>query len=145
MTDAMAVLAEELIGLDHIGVAVADLDEAIARHTSLFGLVLSHREVNAEQQVEEAMLSIPGGDVELQLLAATSSDSPIAKFIEKRGAGLQQIAYRVRSVSRCTELLALAGIETLYSEPRIGTAGSKINFIHPRATGGVLVELVERA
>lgn len=130
-----------ILGIDHVGIAVADLDEAIAFHVDVLGMTLLHRETNTEQLVDEAMLAV--GDSVIQLLAPTSEDSPIAKFLAKSGQGLQQLAYRVRDVEATSRALRERGLTLLYPESRKGTGGTKINFIHPKSAHGVLVELVE--
>jgi len=133
--------------LDHIGIAVPDLDAAIAFYEAAFGLHVAHRETNPEQGVEEAMLGI-GEDAErshVQLLAPLSADSPIGKFLADRGPGIQQMAYRVPDLDAACARLRAAGVRLLYDDPRVGTAGSRVNFVHPKSTGGVLVELVEPA
>ena len=135
------VLGDTLIGLDHIGVAVPDLESGISQWQQL-GLALSHQEVNEEQRVAEAMMDIPSG-VSIQLLAPTGEDSTIAKFLNKQGPGLQQIAFAVTDINKAMELLANAGIRVLYETAKNGTSGSSINFIHPKDMGGVLVELVQ--
>ena len=135
------VLGDTLIGLDHIGVAVPDLESGISQWQQL-GLALSHQEINEEQRVAEAMMDIPSG-VSIQLLAPTDQDSTIAKFLSKQGPGLQQIAFCVTDINKAMELLANAGIRVLYETAKNGTSGSSINFIHPKDMGGVLVELVQ--
>jgi len=134
--------------IDHVGIAVADLDEAIAFYESTFGMRMVHREVNEEQGVAEAMMAV--GDPEaphscLQLLAPLSDSSTIAKFLDRNGPGLQQLAYRVTDVEQVMAILAGRGVRLLYDAPRRGTADSRINFVHPKDAGGVLVELVEPA
>lgn len=132
--------------IDHIGVAVADLDEAIAFYQRVFGMRCVHTEENAEQGVREAMLSIgadPAGG-RLQLLAPLSPSSTIARFLDQSGAGIQHVAYTVDDVEGSCEQLRSEGVRTLYPTPRRGTSGSRINFLHPRDVGGVLVELVEQ-
>lgn len=141
--DPQTALGELLIGIDHVGVAVADLDEGIEFWTRTVGLRLVHREVNQEQQVAEAMLRAGDGTTELQLLAPTDATSTIAKFLDRRGPGLQQLALTVRDVVAAAERLAEHGITVLHDQPRTGTAGSLINFVHPRDTAGVLLELVQ--
>jgi methylmalonyl-CoA/ethylmalonyl-CoA epimerase len=144
------LLAGYLLGIDHVGVAVPDLDEAIAFHCDVLGHRLVHEETNEEQGVREAMLAV-GAAAEhadepatlLQLLAPTGPGSTIATFLDRRGPGLQQLAYRVTDVAAVSALLRQHGLRLLYDEPRRGTAGSRINFIHPRDAGGVLVELVQ--
>lgn len=138
----ISVLADLVIGIDHVGLAVSDLDEAIEKWTTVFGAKLHSREINAEQGVEEAMLEFGQGSA-LQLLASLSPDSPIGVFLANRGEGMQQLAIRVSDIALATEKLQAAGIETLSPAARIGTGGSSINFIHPKFTGGVLLELVE--
>lgn len=140
----MAPLQPDLfLGVDHVGIAVTDLDEAVAFYAETFGFVCVHRESNADQDVHEAMLAVGGGPTQLQLLAPASPDSALARFLERSGPGLQQIAYTVRDVGAAAEQLRGAGLRVLYDEPRRGTAGSLINFVHPKDTGGVLVELVQ--
>lgn len=143
---------EEIRGLvtaiDHVGIAVPDLDAAIAFHREHFGLEVAHEEVNEEQGVREAMLRAPGDDgtgAAVQLLAPLTPESTIAKFIGRSGPGLQQLAYRVSDVERAGEALRAKGLRLLYDSPRRGTAGSRVNFVHPKDAGGVLVELVEPA
>jgi methylmalonyl-CoA/ethylmalonyl-CoA epimerase len=102
-----------------------------------------HEEVNEEQGVREAMLAVGDGSTQLQLLAPLTPDSAIAKFLDRSGPGLQQLAYRVRDVDRASTVLRERGLRLLYDSPRRGTAGSRINFVHPQDAGGVLVELVE--
>ena len=133
-------------GVDHVGIAVSDLDEAITWYADTLGLVATHTETNEEQGVREAMLSAPGDvGAAIQLLAPLRPDSPIGKFIERNGPGIQQLAYRVADVDAACAALREKGVRLLYSEPRRGTADSRINFVHPRDAGGVLVELVEPA
>ena len=141
-----------LLAIDHVGIAVPDLDEAIRFHCDVLGHRLAHEEVNEEQGVREAMIAVGpaeshGGDgsTMIQLLAPTGPNSTIAKFIDRSGPGLQQLAYRVSDVDAVSALLRERGLRLLYDEPRRGTAGSRINFIHPKDAGGVLVELVEPA
>ncbi|HLK95399.1 MAG TPA: methylmalonyl-CoA epimerase [Nocardioidaceae bacterium] len=137
------VPADLIGGIDHVGIAVADLDEAIAFYAGTFGLRCVHEEVNEEQGVREAMLVVGDGSTKLQLLAPLTPDSAIATFLARSGPGLQQLAYRVRDVDRASTVLRERGLRLLYDEPRRGTAGSRINFVHPKDAGGVLVELVE--
>jgi methylmalonyl-CoA/ethylmalonyl-CoA epimerase len=136
-----------LIRIDHVGIAVPDLDEAIDFYGRVFGMRCTHQEVNEEQGVREAMLQVgtdPDGG-QLQLLAPLSSDSTIAKYLDKFGPGMQQLAYTVTDVDAASAVLRERGVRLLYDEPRRGTAGSRVNFVHPKSTGGVLVELVEPA
>ena len=136
-----------ILGVDHVGIAVADLDAAIAWYGETFGLVAPHTEGNEEQGVRAAMLSAPGSETgsAIQLLAPLRSDSAIGKFLDRNGPGIQQMAYRVADVEATAEALRAQGKRLLYDVPRRGTAGSRINFVHPHDAGGVLVELVEAA
>src|SRR3954468_4842292 len=131
--------------VDHVGVAVPDYDTAIAFYRDVFGLRVVHEEVNEEQGVREAMLAVGDGDTRIQVLAPLTPESAIARFLERSGPGLQQVAYRVEDVDAATAVLRERGLRLLYDEPRRGTAGSRINFVHPKDVGGVLVELVEPA
>jgi methylmalonyl-CoA/ethylmalonyl-CoA epimerase len=134
--------------IDHVGVAVPDLDAAIAFYRDTFGLVPVHEETNEEQGVREVMLAVgdpAGGGTQMQLLAPLSPDSPIARFLDRRGPGVQQVAYRVEDIEATSKALRDKGLHLLYDEPRRGTAGSRVNFVHPKDAGGVLVELVEPA
>ncbi len=131
--------------IDHVGVAVTDLDAAIAFYRSTFGMTLAHREVNEEQGVEEAMMAVGGSGSCVQLLAPLTPQSTIATFLDRRGPGLQQVAYRVTDIDAVSATLVGRGVRLLYDAPRRGTAGSRVNFIHPKDAGGVLVEIVEPA
>ncbi|GGR66402.1 methylmalonyl-CoA/ethylmalonyl-CoA epimerase [Nocardioides luteus] len=131
--------------IDHVGLAVADLDAAIDFYEKTFGMKLAHRETNEEQGVEEAMIAIGDSDNKLQLLAPLNENSTIAKFLDRNGPGMQQLAYRVTDVEKVSVILRERGVRLLYDAPRRGTADSRINFIHPKDAGGVLVELVEPA
>jgi methylmalonyl-CoA/ethylmalonyl-CoA epimerase len=111
-------------------------------------MIVGHEEINDEQGVREAMLAVrgaPGGSVQVQLMAPLDDTCTIAKFIDKRGPGLQQLAYRVSDLDTLSERLRATGVRLLYDAPRRGTSNSRINFIHPKDAGGVLVELVEPA
>lgn len=141
----MAGMTPLFSAVDHVGIAVADLDEAIAWYARTFGMRVVHEEVNEEMGVREAMLRV-GDDAsatELQLLAPLSPDSTIGRFLDRRGPGIQQLAYRVDDIDAATEVLRERGIRLLYDLPRRGTAGARVNFIHPKDAGGVLVELLE--
>ena len=135
------VLGPLLLRIDHVGLAVSDFDAAVAFYADTFGLPLVHEEINEDQGVREGMLAV--GDAHLQLLAPLSPDSTIAKFIARSGDGMQQIAFEVTDVVAAAALLADRGVQLLYPEPRHGTAGSLVNFVHPKDCGGVLVELVQ--
>ncbi len=131
--------------IDHVGIAVPDLREAIAFYELAFGITSVHEEVNEEQGVHEAMLAVGDGDTRIQLLAPLTPDSTIAKFIGRSGPGLQQLAFRVTDVEAVSATLRERGLRLLYDVPRRGTSGSRVNFVHPKDAGGVLVELVEPA
>jgi methylmalonyl-CoA/ethylmalonyl-CoA epimerase len=141
-------LGSLVVAVDHVGIAVPDLDEAIRWYADTLGLVSTHEETNTEQGVREAMLAAPGdrtGATMVQLLAPLDENSTIAKFIDRNGPGLQQVAYRVRDVAEAGDALRAKGLRMLYDEPRRGTSDSRVNFVHPKDAGGVLVELVEPA
>ncbi len=132
--------------IDHVGLAVPNLDEAIAFHTDVLGWRVLHRETNEEQGVEEAMIGT--GDqlaenAQIQLLAPLNENSTIAKFLDRNGPGMQQLAYRVRDLDAVSATLKERGVRLLFPEPKRGTNDSRINFCHPKDTGGVLLELVE--
>jgi methylmalonyl-CoA/ethylmalonyl-CoA epimerase len=131
--------------IDHVGVAVPDLDEAIALYRDTFGMELAHEETNEEQGVREAMIRVGDSGSCIQLLAPINAESTIAKFLDRSGPGLQQLAYRVTDVEKVSAVLRERGVRLLYDAPRRGTADSRINFVHPKDAGGVLVELVEPA
>lgn len=133
--------------LDHVGIAVADLDAAIEFYQRVFGMRCVHQETNQEQGVREAMLAVGAGPDSgyVQLLAPLRPDSTIGKFLDRRGPGLQQIAYTVDDLDAACAELRDRGVRLLYEQPKRGTGGSRINFVHPKDAGGVLVELVEPA
>ena len=131
--------------IDHVGIAVPDLDEALAFYAATFGIHSVHEETNADQGVREAMLAVGDGATRIQLLAPLTPESTIARFIDRSGPGLQQLAFRVADVEAVSATLRERGLRLLYDEPRRGTAGSRVNFVHPKDAGGVLVELVEPA
>jgi methylmalonyl-CoA/ethylmalonyl-CoA epimerase len=147
--DARPTLASALVtALDHVGIAVPDLDTAIKWYHDHLGMIVLHEEVNEDQGIREAMLSVRGatvGSAQVQLMAPIDDDSTIAKFIDKRGPGIQQLAYRVSDIDGLTERLRADGVRLIYEAPRRGTSNSRINFIHPKDAGGVLIELVEPA
>ncbi|MDT7785807.1 MAG: methylmalonyl-CoA/ethylmalonyl-CoA epimerase [Pseudonocardiales bacterium] len=142
-----AELARFVTAIDHVGIAVPDLDVAIAFYRDNFGLEVAHEEVNEEQGVREAMLHAPGDHdgTAIQLLAPLNEDSTIAKFIGRSGPGLQQLAYRVSDVDVAADVLREKGLRLLYDKARRGTSNSRVNFVHPKDAGGVLIELVEPA
>jgi methylmalonyl-CoA/ethylmalonyl-CoA epimerase len=131
--------------IDHVGIAVPDLDEAIAFYAQAFGVQSVHEETNEEQGVREAMLAVGDGETRIQLLAPLTPESTIAKFIDRNGPGLQQLAFRVDDVEAVSATLRERGLRLLYDAPKRGTAGSRVNFVHPKDAGGVLVELVQPA
>jgi methylmalonyl-CoA/ethylmalonyl-CoA epimerase len=137
-----------VVAIDHVGIAVPDLDAALAFYAENFGMHAAHEETNEEQGVREAMLRAPGdkGDgTAIQLLAPLNEKSTIAKFLDRSGPGLQQLAYRVTDVEAAAEALRAKGLRMLYEKAKRGTADSLVNFVHPKDAGGVLVELVEPA
>jgi methylmalonyl-CoA/ethylmalonyl-CoA epimerase len=135
--------------IDHVGIAVADLDAAKTFYRQTFGMETVHEEVNEEQGVLEAMVRVgPAGDPSgamIQLLAPLDETSTIARFLDRNGPGIQQLAYRVTDVEAVSEVLRARGLRLVYDEPRRGTSGSRVNFVHPKDAGGVLIELVEPA
>lgn len=162
----MTDMAELVCGIDHVGIAVADLDRALATYSTLFGARVIHDESNEKQGVREVMVALgppspdgspdgstdrstevsaDGSETRLQLLVPLREDSPVAAFLRGRGEGVQQIAYTVRDLVRASAVLRARGIGLIYDEPQQGTAGSRVNFIHPHDAHGVLVELVEPA
>jgi methylmalonyl-CoA/ethylmalonyl-CoA epimerase len=142
---AMPPPASPFLRIDHVGIAVPDMDTALEFYRDTFGLVSVHEEVNADQGVREAMLAVGDGATRLQLLAPLSAASAIAEFLDQRGPGIHQVAYTVEDVAAVSAQLRERGLRLLYDQPRRGTAGSRINFLHPKDAGGVLVELVEPA
>ena len=144
MAPVASVLGDVYLGIDHIGVAYRDLHDGVGLWQSL-GLRETHREVNDEQGVAEAMLAVPTTGLSLQVLAPLGPDSPVGRFIAARGQGLQQIALRVSDIDEACRRVAAHGLRLVSPAPRAGTLGSRINFIHPKDAGGVLVELVEHA
>jgi methylmalonyl-CoA/ethylmalonyl-CoA epimerase len=131
--------------IDHVGVAVPDFDAAVALYRDTFGMELVHEETNEEQGVHEAMMAVGDSTSCVQILAPLSPESTIAKYLDRSGPGLQQVAYRVEDVDKVCATLRERGVRLLYPEPKRGTAGSRVNFVHPKDAGGVLVELVEPA
>ncbi len=127
-------------GVHHIGIAVADLDEAIATYTRLFGATLEHREIVVEQGVEAASLRV--GDGRIELLRALGSDTPVGKFLASRGPGMHHVAFEVAELPAELARLRSAGAHLIDDSPRRGLFGLEVAFVHPEATGGVLAELV---
>ena len=131
--------------IDPVGIAVADLDAAIAFYRDTYGMALLHEETNVEQGVREAMMAVGHSGSCIQLLAPLSPESPIGKFLTRSGPGIQQMAYRVEDIDAVCATLRERGVRLLYDVPKRGTSDSRVNFIHPKDAGGVLVELVEPA
>ena len=131
----------ELKRVDHVGIAVKNLDESVKFYESL-GFKVTGYEVVAEQKVKVAFL--PCGDSELELLESTEPDGPIARFIEKNGPGIQHIAIRVDDIDKALEELKEKGVRLIDQTPRYGAGNARIAFVHPKATGGVLLELTQR-
>ena len=127
--------------IDHVGIAVPDLDAALAVYADNFGMHVVHQESNVDQGIREAMVA--AGDDRLQLLAPLNEASTIAKFLKRSGPGVQQVAFRVTDVRAAAEYLRNRGLRVLYDEPRRGTSDSLVNFVHPSDCGGVLIELVQ--
>ncbi len=131
----------ELKRVDHVGIAVKNLDESVKFYESL-GFKATGYEVVAEQKVKVAFL--PCGDSEVELLESTEPDGPIARFIEKNGPGIQHIAIRVDDIDKALEELKAQGVRLIDQTPRYGAGNARIAFVHPKATGGVLLELTQR-
>ncbi|MEP9391758.1 methylmalonyl-CoA epimerase [Gordonia sp. VNK1] len=141
-----SVIADLVVAIDHVGIAVADLDDAKQWYADHLGFVTLHEETNDEQGVREAMIGPAGTEgAVIQLLAPLTPESTIAKFLDRNGPGLQQLAVRVTDVDAVMTRLTDAGVRVLYPAARRGTADSRINFVHPKDAGGVLLELVEPA
>jgi len=133
------------VAIDHVGVAVADLEAAKAFYRETFGMQTVHEETNEEQGVREAMVAVGDSGSCIQLLAPADESSTIAKFLDRNGPGMQQLAYRVTDVEAVSAVLRARGVRLLYDEPRRGTSDSRVSVVHPKDAGGVLVELVEPA
>ena len=129
--------------IDHIGVAVEDLDAAIALYEKSFEMQLAHRETVESQGVEAVLLDV--GDGHVELLRPLAPDTAVGKFIAKRGPGLHHVAYAVSDIDATLESLKKAGVELIDSEARVGIRNSRVAFLHPRSTGSVLTEIVEPA
>ena len=131
-----------VLKVDHIGIAVANLDESLKLYTETLGLKLHGTETVAEQKVKVAFL--PLGDTEIELLESTEPDGPIAKFIETKGQGIQHIAFKVENIEKALEECREKGLRLIDEKPRYGAGGAKIAFLHPKSTNGVLIELCQR-
>jgi methylmalonyl-CoA epimerase len=130
-----------LTRIHHVGVAVADLDESIRLYRAALGAELVHRQLNEAEGLEAAFLRT--GDGEVELMSATRTDSPVGKFLAKRGPGLHHVAYAVTDIGKALLQAEEAGCELIDAEPRMGMHGSLIAFVHPKSLGGVLTEFVE--
>jgi methylmalonyl-CoA epimerase len=129
--------------IDHVGVAVEDLDAGIALYEKSFEMELVHRETVESQGVEAVLLDV--GDGHVELLAPLGPETPVGKYLERKGPGLHHVAYAVEDIDAELQRLAAAGVELIDSEARTGIRGSRVAFLHPRATGAVLTEIVEPA
>jgi methylmalonyl-CoA/ethylmalonyl-CoA epimerase len=129
--------------IDHIGVATDDLEGALALYEKTLGMPLAHRETVESQGVEAALVDV--GDGHVELLQPLGPETPVGKYLEKRGPGLHHVAYAVGDIDEVLGELKSAGIELIDSEPRQGIRDSRVAFVHPRSTGGVLTEIVEPA
>ena len=129
--------------IDHIGVAVEDIDAAIALYRDSFGMELAHRETVESQGVEAVLLDV--GDGHVELLAPLGPDTPVGKYLAKNGPGLHHVAYAVDDIDAALKSIAAAGVQLIDAEPRVGIRDSRVAFLHPRSTGGVLTEIVEPA
>ena len=132
----------KVLKIDHLGIAVNSIDEGKKFWSDILGLEFEGAETVEEQKVTTAFF--PVSESEVELLESTSPDGPVAKYIEKRGAGIQHIAFRVADIDAALAELKEKGVKLIDQEPRIGAGGARIAFLHPKATGGVLVELCER-
>ena len=129
--------------IDHTGIAVIDLDESLAFYRDVLELPLVHRETITDQGVEAALLDV--GESHVELISPLGPETGVAKFIEKRGPGLHHLAYRVSDIEAALASLSAAGVRLIDQRPRIGIRDSRVAFVHPSATGGVLMEIVEPA
>ena len=132
-----------ILGIDHVGIAVPDLDTGRNLFEGVLGLRQHHAEINETQGVSESMIAFPDQGAEIQLLAPLGPDTPIGKFLATRGPGIQQLALRVSDVELVADQIRAQGIRMLYDTARVGTAGSLVNFAHPADCGGVLIEFVQ--
>lgn len=132
----------KILKIDHLGIAVNSIDEGKNFWSEVLGLAFEGTETVAEQKVTTAFF--PVGESEVELLESTAPDGPIAKYMEKKGAGIQHIAFRVADIEAALAELKEKGVRLIDEKPRMGAGGAKVAFLHPKATGGVLVELCER-
>jgi methylmalonyl-CoA/ethylmalonyl-CoA epimerase len=129
--------------IDHVGVAVEDIDAALELYEGAFAMPLAHRETVEEQGVEAVLLDV--GDGHVELLRPLGPETAVGRFLERKGPGLHHVAYAVDDIDATLEKLVAAGLELIDSEPRVGIRESRVAFLHPRSTGGVLTEIVEPA
>lgn len=127
--------------IDHVGIAVEDLEQALAVYENSLGMAVEHRETVREQGVEAILLVV--GDGHIELLKPLAADTPVGKFLQKRGPGLHHVAYRVADIQTALDSLKQAGIRLIDDEPRTGIRNSRVAFVHPAATAGVLTEIVQ--
>jgi methylmalonyl-CoA/ethylmalonyl-CoA epimerase len=132
-----------LAQIDHIGVAVEDLDTAIALHEQAYGLSIEHREVVEDQGVEAVLLDV--GDGHVELLAPLAPDTAVGRFLASRGPGLHHVAYRVADIEATLAVLRERGLRLIDETPRVGIRDTRVAFLHPQSTGGVLTEIVQSA
>jgi methylmalonyl-CoA/ethylmalonyl-CoA epimerase len=132
----------KILKIDHLGIAVNSIDDGKDFWSGVLGLDFEGAETVAEQKVTTAFF--PVGESEVELLESTAADGPVAKYIEKRGQGIQHVAFRVENIDKALAELKEKGVQLIDQQPRIGAGGAKIAFLHPKATNGVLVELCQR-
>ena len=143
-TDAEPILGDLVLGIDHLGICVDAMDEAAALWSELLGPAIAHRECVASQLTEAAFVDLPDGGATVELVSPLAGNEGLARFLAKRGPGLHHVAFAVRDLSDALTRLARRGVPLIDREPRPGARGHAVAFLHPRATGGTLVELVER-
>jgi methylmalonyl-CoA/ethylmalonyl-CoA epimerase len=131
-----------MLKIEHVAIAVDDLEAAVSHYSDVWGLEVSHRERVADQGVEEVMIRL--GDTYLQLLGATGPDTTVGRFLERRGEGLHHIAYEVDDLEATLASLKAKGVEMIDDEPRLGGRGHMVAFVHPKSNHGLLVELIQR-
>jgi methylmalonyl-CoA epimerase len=129
--------------IDHVGVAVEDLDAAVALYETTYGMRLVHREIVHEQGVEAVLLDV--GENHVELLAPLAPDTPVGRFLAANGPGMHHVAYQTEDIEQALEALRAAGMQLIDETPRVGIRGSRVAFVHPKASGGVLTEIVQPA
>jgi methylmalonyl-CoA/ethylmalonyl-CoA epimerase len=132
-----------LAAIDHVGIAVEDLEATVALYRDALGMAVAHRETVAEQGVEAVLLDV--GDGHVELLAPLGPETAVGRFLQRRGPGLHHVAYRVESIEKALRTLRASGMCLIDEHPRAGIRGSRVAFLHPSSTGGVLTEIVEPA